>query len=112
MAKEAFYVWKLEDDVYRLRLDTSHAVEVEKILGKSLLTALNEASLTSIVTILWGAMQKFNHSVSMQDVYKLYDRYVDCGGSITGIIEVIMKVLEYAGFTKEEPEEQEENSTL
>lgn len=104
MAKEPFCIWKVGEETYRLRLDTAKIIEVERTLGKSLLNASADTSLTSILTILHGAIQRYQHGITIQEIYKIYDRYVSAGGSMFEVLDIIMKVLENAGFTAPDSE--------
>lgn len=99
MAQAPFCIWKVGDVEYKLRIDTATAIALEKELGKSLLEALEEVTSRSvIITFLWGAIQKFHHGVQKSDMYEIYDRYIDEGGTLESTVDVIMETLTCSGF--------------
>ena len=90
-------------ETYRLRLTSSAIVAVEKKLGGSLFTKLEnikENMVETLVTILWGAMQPLQQGISMEKTYELYDAYIDEGHTLEDLFQVVMEVFEASGFFK------------
>lgn len=107
---------------YKLRLGAQNTVDVEKRLGKSVLDVLlamapdaleangtPDASRMSLkglstprvgdlCTILHASMQKYQHGVTLQQVFDLYDEHIDQGGSYEDFIGVLYDILEVSGF--------------
>lgn len=115
-----YSTFKCGDKEYKLRLTAQSIVEVEKQLGKSVLDVLlamapedmSKMSVKSIslplmqdvVTILHGALQKFQHGITMNDTYGIYDEYIETGGSYMDFFNVLQGVLKVSGFLPKEVE--------
>ena len=101
-----YYLFKCGEKEYKLRLSAQNIIDTEKRLGKGIIDVMMQTEkgklpeIGELLTILYGSMQKY-HSVKMNDVYDIYDEYVDCGGDFTGIIEVVTEVLKVSGFFRE-----------
>ncbi|VNV16413.1 prophage protein [Streptococcus pneumoniae] len=56
--------------------------------------------LKVMLLLVHGALQQYEHGYSLEDVYDLYDEYVDNGGDQTTFMtEVLMPLFEVSGFT-------------
>ena len=114
------------DKEYKLRLTAQSTVDVERQLGKSVLDVLlsmapdnlsgadpENVSLKGmsmprvgdIVIILHGALQKYQHSMTLPDTYALYDAYIDAGGSYNDFFEVLQGILQVSGFLSKAAQE-------
>jgi hypothetical protein len=118
------------DKTYKLRLSARRCVEVEKKLGKSILSVLMDMApdgmtadggsdisqiknvslplVGDIVTILHGSLQKFQHEITLDDTYDIYDNYIDAGGSYLDFFEILNGVLEVSGFLPKKAEAEAE----
>lgn len=104
---------------YKLRLGAQNIADIEKKLGKSVLDVLlsmapddmnagNAESVNikgmstpkvgEICIILHGAMQKYQHGTTIEQVYDLYDEHIDAGGSYMDFFGIFNDVLEVSGF--------------
>ncbi|OUM86650.1 MAG: hypothetical protein BAA01_11620 [Bacillus thermozeamaize] len=94
---------------YKLRLPAKIAVDVERKIGKSLLAVFGEGkmsdlpSIETIVTVLHGSLQTYQHGITMDDAFEIYDRYIENGGSYAGMIQVLVEVLKVSGFFRAAP---------
>jgi len=98
-----FYTFTVGGEEYKLRLTASAIMSIEKKLGKSLFSALEniqENMIETIITILWGAMQPLNHGFAFDKATDLFDQYVDDGNSIEDLMLEINKLFEASGFFK------------
>lgn len=101
--------FKVGEEEYQARLTARACVELEKTLGENPLNVFtsltgNELpSLNTLLTILKYSLTGLNHSLTMNDVYNLYDKYCDNGGNIASLIEFILDVLKVSGFIPQEP---------
>ena len=101
--------FKVGEEEYKARLTAKACVELEKTLGENPLNVFtsltgNELpSLNTLLTILKYSLTELNHSLTMNDVYSLYDKYCDNGGNIASLIEFILDVLKVSGFIPQEP---------
>ena len=78
--------WKVsEDKELKLRLTSLQATKVEEKIGANLLKVFMPAEgeafalppLKVMLLLTHGALQKFEHGISFEDVSDLYDDYVD-----------------------------------
>lgn len=92
-----------------LVLDGKATVDIEKRLGKSLFGIMMSGNggfkmprLGEMLTILHATNQTAN--IKMADMPEMYDEYVNNGGSMMKLLEVIQKLMEEAGFFGSEEE--------
>ena len=97
-----FLVWKVGDKEYRLKLTTAVESKLESQFEMPLLNAVLDDGIPKqevIVSIIQGAMLKFNHGMTSLDVTELLDDYKDEGHTSMDILkEVIYPLLYDAGF--------------
>jgi hypothetical protein len=96
-----FYTLTVGDEEYKLRLTAGAMMSIEKKLGKSFLKAMEDVdnlSIETITTVLWGAMQPFNSGFTMEKASKLFDDYIDDGNSVEDMMGVILDMLKASGF--------------
>ncbi len=99
MNKLPYAVWKVGEEEYKLKFSAAAVVEAENKLGQGMLRSMEEIDKVSVQTILlWAAMQKFNHGVKLETVYDLYDEYMENGGDLEKLLDVIIQTLEISGF--------------
>jgi hypothetical protein len=111
-----FQLWKVSDEEeYKLKLQGQQICELEqKLGGKSLMSWLGDgttftAPLRVMIMIIHGAMQRYHHNIKLQDVYAIYDRYVENGGSMVSLYsDVYIPLFQVSGFF---PAEQTETVT-
>lgn len=103
-----FYTITIGGEELKLRLTASSIMQIEKKLGKSLFTALENIQdnmIETITTILWGAMQAFNANFSFDKAAGLFDQYIDDGHSIEELMQEINSLFEASGFFKKGQEQ-------
>ena len=75
--KVPFAYWIVEGKEYKLKLKTKEIAKIEQRLGGNLLSVLNaKDTIPPIATMLYithAAMQPWNHGITLQDVYNLFD---------------------------------------
>lgn len=99
MNRLPYATWKVGAEEYKLKFSAVAVVEAENKLGKGLFRSMEEIDKVSVqVTLLWAALQKFNHGTSRNTVYDLYDEYMDNSGDLEKLLDVIMETLEISGF--------------
>lgn len=104
-----YTTWKVTDEKeLKLRLTSHQAATVEEKIGMNLLKIfMPEAGeeftlppLKVMLLLVHGSLQQYEHGYSLEDVYNLYDEYVDNGGDQTIFMtEVLMPLFEVSGFT-------------
>lgn len=107
-----YATWKVsEDKELKLRLTSLQATKVEEKIGANLLKVFMPAEgeafalppLKVMLLLTHGALQKFEHGLSFEDVSDLYDDYVDNGGDQAAFMaDVILPMLQVSGFIPRE----------
>lgn len=97
---------------YKLRLNTRNIVALEKTLGRNPMAIFFEAdgneripTITEMVSILHCSLQQFNHGLSMNDAFDIFDEYVGEGHSTLEFIKVIMELYQASGLMPKNEEE-------
>lgn len=105
-----YVLWKVDGEEYKLRLGVSDIIALERRMnGRNPMDMLMQIqqgrlpSTTAVLAVIHAAMQKFHHSTTIQDVQRIYERYLQAGGTFTDLIPVVMEVFEDAGFFKSDP---------
>ena len=116
-----YTTWKVGEVEYKLRLTTRQAVAVEEKLGVNLLKVFMPRQdedfplppLKVMLVVIHGALQKFEHGTTLDDVYDMNDDYVDAGGDQTSLLmDVIIPLFENSGFMPKQKETTDEQATL
>lgn len=104
----AYTEWKIGDrEPLKLRLTSKGCVDAERRIGTNplnILTAIDDGNLPrveAIIVILHQALQPLEHGYSMDDVYELYDEYIDAGGTMVDLIPLVLDIFKASGFFKE-----------
>ena len=103
-----YYTFTVNDTDYKLRLNTKNVVELEKKLGCNPLGIFGNGdkipTVTEMVTVLHQALQQFQHGVTINDAYTIFDNYIEDGNTATDFIPVIVDIYKASGIIKEENE--------
>nr|DAI02480.1 MAG TPA: tail assembly chaperone [Caudoviricetes sp.] len=107
-----YAVWQVsKDKELKLRLTSLQATKVEEKIGANLLKVFMPSEgeafalppLKVMLLLTHGALQKFEHGISFEDVSDLYDSYVDNGGDQAAFMaDVILPMLQVSGFMPRE----------
>lgn len=107
-----YAVWQVsEDKELKLRLTSLQATKVEEKIGVNLLKVFMPAEgesfalppLKVMLLLTHGALQKYEHGISFEDVSDLYDSYVDNGGDQAAFMaDVVLPMLQVSGFMPRE----------
>lgn len=82
---ETTFVLTVAGEEHRLTLPSAWVIEAEKRLGESLLSAMEHIDRTTVIaTVLWAAMQKFDHDMTMNKVTALIDTMMQEGCEFCG----------------------------
>lgn len=116
---------------YKLKLTTSATICIEDKLGCNILDPILEMSssapvdnkgninmkkvnkipipsLKYLVTVLWGALQKYHHGMTFDKTCNLVDEYIESGKTQMDLFEFITDLLTESGILGT-PEEKTEN---
>ena len=100
---------------YKLRLNTRNIVLLEKQLGCNPLSIFGKdgdtiPTITTMVVILQAALQQYQHNISLNDAYDIFDNWLAEGHSSTDFIPVILDIYKASGIIPQDAEvEQEKN---
>lgn len=94
------------NNAYKLRLNTQNIVAIEKALGCNPLMIFGKGDtipgVTTMVTVLHASLQQFQHNITMNEAYKIFDAYLADGNSITDFIPVIIEIYQASGIMPKE----------
>lgn len=87
---------------YKLRLSTRNIVALEKQLGCNPLAIFGAGdtipTITTMVQILHASMQQYNHGVTLNDAYDIFDAWLADGHNSTEFIPVILEIYKVSGI--------------
>ena len=87
---------------YKLRLNTRNIVLLEKQLGCNPLSIFGDGdtipTITVMVAILHAALQQYNHGITLNDAYDVFDEYLADGHATTDFIPVILEIYKASGI--------------
>lgn len=111
----SFINFTVGEHTYKLRLNTRAIVLLEKQLGcnpLSIFGADNETipTITVMVAILHASLQQYNHGITLNDAYDIFDNYLADGHSSVEFIPTILDIYRASGLIPKESKETEEKN--
>lgn len=104
----------INDKDYKLRLTTRNIISLEKELGYNPIFIFGDGdtvpTVTVMVTILFYSLQAYNHGITKEEAYNIFDEYLAEGKTITDFIYVILDVYRVSGIISENPEGETEKN--
>lgn len=90
---------------YKLRLSTRNIVSLEKQLGCNPLGIFGVdgntiPTITQMVVILHNSLQQFQHGITLDDAYDIFDEWLDNGHVATDFLTVILDIYKVSGIIK------------
>ena len=96
---------------YKLRLNTRSIVLLEKQLGCNPLSIFGDGStipqITVMVAILNASLQQYNHGISLNDAYDIFDTWLADGHATTDFIPIILEIYKASGIIPQDAKEEE-----
>lgn len=93
---------------YRLRLSTRNIVLLEKQLGCNPLAIFGNGdtvpTITTMVAVLHASLQQYQHGITINDAYDIFDNYLAEGHSAVDFIPVIMEIYKASGIIPKDTE--------
>ena len=93
---------------YKLRLSIRATVALERQLGVNPLMVFGSGdtipTITTMVHILHAALQQYNHGISLDDAYGIFEAWLNDGNSITDFLPIIIDVYKVSGIIKQDAE--------
>lgn len=100
-----FYEFEAGNKSYKLRLNTRNIVALEKQIGCNPIAIFGKGDIiptvSQMVTVLFYSLQQYNHGITMNDAYDIFDDYLADGYSATDFITVILGIYSVSGITKD-----------
>lgn len=97
------------NNTYKLRLGTRAIVALEKQLGCNPLAIFGDGDtippVTTMVYILHAAMQQYNHGITLDKAFEVFDDYLADGNAMTDFLNVIVELYKVSGLIKQEDTE-------
>lgn len=89
---------------YKLRLATRNVVTLERQLGCNPLMIFGAGdkipTITNMVQILHAALQQYQHNITLDNAYDIFDEYLGDGHIPTDFIAVIIEIYKASGIMK------------
>lgn len=99
-----FYEFTAGNKDYKLRLSTRDTVQLEKTLGCNPLAIFGVGdtipTVTVMVKILHSSMRQYNHGITLDDAYDIFDEWLAEGHTMTDFIPVIIEIYKVSGLIK------------
>ena len=96
---------------YKLRLNTRNTILLEKQLGCNPLSIFGNGdtipTVTIMVAILHASLQQYNHGISLNDAYDIFDSWLDEGHSTTDFIPIILEIYKASGIIPDDKQNEE-----
>lgn len=106
-----YTIIKVNEKEYKARLSAKACVDLEKRLKTNPLNIFIKAgngdlpTLETLLIMLQASLEEYQHGLSMDDIYALYDEYCVAGGNIMSLIADLLEVFKGAGFIPKETDE-------
>lgn len=100
--RKPFVIWTVKEQEYKLKLTTADISRLEEIFNMSLIQLISEGTMPALNTMLkvvHASLSKYHHGLKVNDVYELFDDYIDEGGSqVEFMTDVFIPLYEVSGF--------------
>lgn len=101
------------DKNYRLRLNTRNLVALEKQLGCNPLAIFGDGTqlptVTQMVNILYCSLLQYNHGITLDNAYDIFDRWIEDGNTSTDFIPIIVDIFKTSGLINNDEDGGEKN---
>ena len=104
-----FINFEVGNESYKLRLNTRNIVLLEKQIGCNPLSIFGDGdtvpTVTIMVAVLHAALQQYNHGITLNDAYDIFDKYLDEGHSSVDFLPVIIDIYKASGIIPKDSKE-------
>ena len=87
---------------YKLRLNTRGVVALEKQLGCNPLAIFGDGdtipTVTVMVAILHASLQQYNHGITLNDAYDIFDAWIEEGHNTIDFVNIILEIYKTSGI--------------
>ena len=111
-----FYVLKIGDKEYKLRLNTRNTVLLEKSLGCNPLSIFGKENepviptVTAMVAILHASAQQYQHNITTNDAFDLFDAWLADGNTPADFVSIIIEIYKVSGLIANGEEDNNEKN--
>lgn len=107
-----YFDFEAGNNTYKLRLNTRNVVNLEKVLGMNPAMIFGNGdrvpTVTEMVAILNYSLQAYNHGITMDKAYDIFDAFLADGNAMTDFIPVIVEIYKASGLMKAKNEASDE----
>lgn len=100
-----YYEFNAGGKEYKLRLATRNIVALEKNIGCNPLAIFGDGdtipTLTVMVSVLHASLQQYQHNISMNEAYDIFDAWLADGNNMIEFVPVIIEIYKVSGLVKE-----------
>ena len=93
---------------YKLRLSIRNTVALEKQLGCNPIAIFGDGdklpTITQMVAILHTSLLQYNHGISLNDSYEIFESWLEDGHTITDFIPIIIDIYKVSGIIQNDKE--------
>ena len=93
---------------YKLRLNIRATVALEKQLGVNPLMIFGDGetvpTITTMVNILHAALQQYQHGISLNDAYSIFEEWLNDGNTVVDFLPIIINIYKVSGIIKQDEE--------
>lgn len=104
-----YHDFEAGNKAYKLRLNTRNIVALEKQLGCNPISIFGKGdtipTIAVMVAVLHASLQQFQHGITMDDAYGIFDDYLADGHAMTDFIPEIVEIYRVSGIIPKEAEE-------
>ncbi len=106
--------FEVGSNTYKLRLNIRNIVMLEKQLGCNPINIFgaNNDTIPTVgvmVAILHASLQMYQHGISLNDTYDIFDRYLE-EHSTVDFVPVILEIYKVSGIVPQENKVEEKNA--
>jgi hypothetical protein len=100
--------FKAGNKEYKLRMNVRNTIALEKQLGMNPLAIFGNGdtlpTLTVMVHILHYSLQQYQHNITLNDSYDIFEEWMNDGNSVTDFIPIIIEIYKASGIIKGDAE--------
>lgn len=93
---------------YKLKLNVRNTVALERQLGVNPVAIFGDGdtmpTITQMVSILHSSLQAYQHNISLNDAYDIFDNWLNDGNSMMDFLQVIIDIYKVSGIIKNDTE--------
>lgn len=106
-----YTILKIGNKEYKCRLTARACVDLERVLEGNPLNIFVKMEQTKqlpkledLIYILHASLQAYEHGISLNDAYDIYDAFVDNGKTIEDLVFFMYEIFRVSGFFNQEVE--------